>query len=107
MAGRKKTYQVELTVDERERLERIVASRKSAQSEAQRARVVLACAVHPDWRDGCVAEQAGCSSGMVRKWRKRWAETHSLQELPRPGRPRRFPPTGAGAGDGAGLWLAE
>ena len=103
MAGRKKTYKVELNADEQARLERIVASGKSAQSEAQRARVVLACAAHPDWSDERVADQLGCSAGMVRKWRKRWRERHSLQELPRPGRPRRFPPLGAGAGHGAGL----
>ena len=103
MAGRKKSYQVELSADEQAGLTRIVASRKSAQSKAQRARVVLACAEHPEWSDERVADQLGCSAGMVRKWRKRWCDRHSLQELPRPGRPRRFSPLGADAGHGAGL----
>ena len=103
MAGRKKRYKVELNADEQAQMARVVASRKSAQSEAQRARVVLACAAHADWSDERVADQVGCSSAMVRKWRKRWSERHSLQELPRPGRPRHFSPAGAGAGDGIGL----
>jgi hypothetical protein len=45
MAGRKKTYRVVLEEQERETLQRIVASRKSTPGEAQRARLPLAC--HP------------------------------------------------------------
>ncbi len=92
MAGRKKTYRVELQASEREALTRVVASRKSPQSEAQRARVVLCCGEHPDWSDERVAGEQSCSPGMVRKWRKRWVETQSLQEAPRLGRPRVFSP---------------
>jgi transposase len=92
MAGRKKTYQV--TVDERQRqeLHQVVASRKSAQSLVQRARIVLLCAQQPAWSDRQVATEVGCSAGQVRKWRKRWCETHSLQEAVRSGRPRVFSP---------------
>jgi transposase len=92
MAGRKKTYQV--VVDERQRqgLREVVASRKSAQSLAQRARIVLLCAEQPTWSDQRVATEVNCSAGQVRKWRKRWCETQSLQEAARSGRPRVFPP---------------
>jgi hypothetical protein len=29
---------------------------------------------------------------MVRKWRRRWNETHSLDDAPRSGAPRHFSP---------------
>ena len=82
MAGRKKRYQV--TVDERLRqeLHQVVASRKSAQSLVQRARIVLLCAEQPTWSDQRIASEVNCSAGQVRKWRKRWCETQSLQEAP-------------------------
>ena len=39
-----------------------------------------------------IAKEAGCRRRNVRKWRRRWAETRSIEDLPRPGAPRRFPP---------------
>ena len=92
MRGRKKTYEIELNETEVAQLRRVVASRKSSQSEVRRAKVVLTCWEHPDWTDEQVASAVSCSAGMVRKWRKRWGETHSLQEAPRSGRPRVFSP---------------
>jgi hypothetical protein len=92
MAGRKKTYQVVVDERQRQELAAIVASRKSAQSLVQRARIVLVCAAQPAWSDRRVAAEVGCSEGQVRKWRKRWCQTHSLQEAPRSGRPRVFSP---------------
>ena len=92
MAGRKKTYQVEVDEKQRKFLTKVVGSRKSPHAEVQRARIVLSCADHPDWSDGRVATEVGCSEGQVRKWRKRWCQTHSLKEAARPGRPRGFSP---------------
>lgn len=92
MAGRKKTYQVEVDEKQRNFLNKIATSRKSPHAEVQRARIVLSCADHPDWSDVRVATEVGCSGGQVRKWRKRWCQTHSLQEVARPGRPRVFSP---------------
>jgi hypothetical protein len=40
---------------------------------------------------------------MVRKWRRRWNTTHSLDDAPRSGAPRRFSPSGAGASHGVSL----
>ncbi|RIK45630.1 MAG: hypothetical protein DCC57_16380 [Chloroflexi bacterium] len=79
MAGRKKTYQV--TVDERQRqeLHQVVASRKSAQSLVQRARIVLLCAEQPTWGDQQVATAVNCSAGQVRKWRKRGSSESAKQ----------------------------
>jgi transposase len=92
MAGRKKSYQVAVDGRQRQELQEVVASRKSAQSLVQRARIVLLCAEQPTWSDRQVAAAVRCSAGQVRKWRKRWCETHSLQEAPRSGRPRVFSP---------------
>lgn len=93
MSGRQKTYRVELTETESKQLQQLVASRKSPQSEAQRAKVVLKSAEHPDWTDSQVAQAIGCSPALVRKWRKRWCQTRSLKEAARSGRPRTFLPT--------------
>ena len=90
MVGQKKGYQVAVDEGQRTELQEVVASRKSGQSLVQRARIVLMCAEEPTWSDGRVATEVGCSLGKVRKWRKRWWETHSLQEAARSGRPRAF-----------------
>lgn len=103
MAGRKKTYQVEVDEQQRQFLKEVVTRRKSASGEVQRAKIVLTCADHPDWSDGCVAMAVGCSEGQVRKWRKRWEQSHSLKEAPRSGRPRVFSPSGARPPDQPGL----
>jgi transposase len=92
MAGRKKTYVIELSDDERTNLNQIVAARSSPQAEVYRARIVLACAAHVDWSDERVAAHIGGSAAAVRKWRKRWNSSRSLKEAPRSGRPRVFRP---------------
>lgn len=92
MAGRKKSYQVEVDEKQRKYLNKVANSRKSPYAEVQRARIVVSCADHPDWSDGRVATEVGCSEGQVRKWRKRWCQMPGLKEAARPGRPRVFPP---------------
>ena len=92
MRGRKRTYVVELKESEKLGLQQLVLGRNSPQGEVQRAKVILTCAEHPDWPDAQVGAAVGCSANMVRKWRKRWSQTHSLKEAPRSGRPRVFPP---------------
>src|SRR5215216_3450874 len=79
---------IELTDDERARLESWARRRSSAQALALRSRIVLLAA------DGLnnteIAERLGVHRPMVRKWRGRFAE-HRLDGLtdePRPGRPR-------------------
>ena len=92
MSGRHKTYKVELTETESRQLQQLVAARKSSQSIALRAKVILKSAEHPNWTDVQVAESVGCSAALVRKWRKRWSQIRSLKEAPRSGRPRTFLP---------------
>lgn len=103
MAGRKKSYQVEVDEKQRKFLNEVVAARKSPYAEVQRAKIVLTCADHPDWSDARVAAVVGCSEGQVRKWRRRWCQSRSLKEAARSGRPRVFSPSDTGPSDGAGL----
>lgn len=70
MSGRHKAYKIELTEAESRQLQQVVASRKSAQSEAKRDIVVLSSAEHPDWTDAQVAKASVCSPAMGAKMAK-------------------------------------
>lgn len=90
MIGRQKTYSVQLTEQEKKLLQQQALARKTGQSKVKRAKIILTTAEHPDWTDAQIAGNIGCSPALVRKWRKRWCQTRSLEEAPRPGRPRMF-----------------
>nr|ADO19085.1 transposase [Nostoc flagelliforme str. Sunitezuoqi] len=90
MAGRQKTYSVQLTEDEKKLLQQQANARKTGQSKVKRAKIILTTAENLDWTDAQIAQNIGCSEALVRKWRKRWCQTRSLEEAPRPGRPRIF-----------------
>jgi hypothetical protein len=91
MPGPKPQHRIELTSEEEATLRRIAHSRNEAHGKVIRARIVLAAHEHPDWTNQRIAQEAGCTDRNVRKWRRRWVDTRSLEELPRPGAPRRFP----------------
>ncbi|MHC5863395.1 helix-turn-helix domain-containing protein, partial [Nostoc sp.] len=90
MIGRQKTYRVQLTEEEKKLLQQQALARKTGQSKARRAKIIIKVEENPDWTDAQIAGEIGCSSGLVRKWRKRWCQTRSLEEAPRPGRPCLF-----------------
>jgi len=92
MRGPKPKYPVELTPEEERKLRRLVNSRKAPQGLVMRARILLAAYDHPEWTNRQIAQEVGCTDRTVRKWRKRWAERRSIEDLPRPGAPRRFSP---------------
>jgi transposase len=79
---------IELTDDERARLEEWARRRMSAQGLAQRSRVVLAAA--EGLKNTEIARRLGVTRPMVTKWRNRFAEQRldGLVDEPRPGRPR-------------------
>lgn len=81
---------IDLTTQERTSLEALTRRRKTAQSHALRARIVLRCAEGAHNKD--VAAELGVSQAMVGKWRRRFAEARldGLYDEPRPGGPRRI-----------------
>ena len=79
---------IELTDEERTRLEAWSRRRTTAQALALRSRIVLAAAAGAATYE--IAEQLGVSRPTVTKWRNRFAERRleGLLDEPRPGRPR-------------------
>jgi hypothetical protein len=92
MRGPKPKYAIDLTTEEEQELRKVANSRSASYVKVIRARILLAAHDHPEWSNRQIAEEAGCRRRNVRKWRKRWAETCSIDDLPRPGAPRRFSP---------------
>ena len=88
----KPKYPIELTTEEEQELRKLANPRKAAHVKVVRARILLAAHDHPEWSNRQIAQEAGCVRRSVRKWRRRWAETKSIEDLPRPGAPRRFSP---------------
>jgi len=80
---------LQLTEEERARLESLAHRARSQSLLARRARVVLACAEGLD--NKAVARKLRCSLGMVGKWRSRFltARLEGLYDEPRPGAPRK------------------
>lgn len=81
---------VELSAEERSKLEELARRRKTGQAMALRARIVLACA--SGMTNGQVAEKLGVSLPTVGKWRSRFASDRlaGLADAPRPGQPRKI-----------------
>ncbi len=82
---------VQLVSTEIKPLHRLIQAHRTPQAVVRRARIVLAVHAHPDWSSQQLAQLLELKARLVRKWRQRWDETHSLKDLPRSGPPRRFP----------------
>ena len=92
MRGPNPKYVITLTTEQEQQLRQLDKSRKAAQGQVVRARIILSADDHPEWSNQQIARKVGCCDRTVRKWRKRWVETGSLTDLPRSGAPRRFSP---------------
>ena len=90
--GPKPQNPIELTSEEEQSLRKLVNAHNSPQGKVVRSRILLAAFDYPEWSNQQIAEEARCTDWTVRKWRKRWVETRSIEDLPRPGAPRRFSP---------------
>lgn len=92
MPGPKPKYPIKLLDNQITDLRQIVNARNTPQGKVMRARIILTAHDHPDWSNQQIAQAVGCTDRAVRKWRRRWVERESLDDLPRAGAPRRFPP---------------
>ena len=92
MRGPKPSYRIELSPEQAQLLRQLVRAHTTPQTTSFRARIVLAAHDHPDWSNQQLAHHVGTADRIVRKWRRRWTETQSLDDAPRPGAPRRFSP---------------
>ncbi len=90
MKGPKPKYKIQLLENEKTELRQLVSARKTPQVKVMRAWIVLDANEHPEWSNQQIAAHVGCSDRVVRKWRRRWNESKSLEDLPRSGAPRRF-----------------
>jgi transposase len=79
---------LEISAEEREKLEMLARRPKSAQAMAMRARIVLGC--ERGSSNQAVADRMGITAATVGKWRGRFIERRleGLLDEPRPGAPR-------------------
>jgi hypothetical protein len=98
---------IELSDDERRVLERTARAEKLPFQRVQRARIVLYAA--DGLPDTEIAARLDTSPGLVGRWRRRFAEQRleGLEDRPRSGRPRRFPPGAGRRGQGDRLRAAR
>jgi hypothetical protein len=94
-------YRIELTADERAALQRRAQTPTLPFRDVQRARLILYAADGLPDKD--IAARVDCHPEVVSKWRRRFCAEgiEGLNDRPRAGRPRRFPP-GAGRRGGRG-----
>ncbi len=73
-----------------DQLKRLVQAHRTPQAVARRAQLIQISHTHPDWSTKQMARALQRHESWVRKWRRRWQETHWLKDAPRSGAPRRF-----------------
>src|SRR5260370_32508104 len=81
---------LQLTPDEIKQFHSLAKAHRSPRALARRARIVLTAHSYPDWSSKQIGQRLELNDRLVRKWRRRWQESHSLKDAPRSGAPRRF-----------------
>ncbi|MDQ6803475.1 MAG: helix-turn-helix domain-containing protein [Actinomycetota bacterium] len=105
--GRVSGDQVVLSDEERAGLEAVAGRLKASFRDVQRARIVLYAA------DGLtnveIAGRLDTTPGVVAKWRRRFCvdRVEGMNDRPRAGRPRRFPPGAGRRSQGGGVRDAQ
>ena len=100
---RKSPYVIDLTPDEEYELQRRTRRYTLPYYVVQRAQMILLAA--QGWENKEIAEYLHTRREIVSLWRKRFHEERlaGLEERPRPGRPRAFPPRRGGRHQGSGV----
>jgi len=103
---RESPYRIELTPEEKLRLEAMAGKYSAPYCSVIRAKVILLAAQGVANKE--IAGRLDLPRQVVSRWRKRfWQERlDGLADRPRKGRPAVFPPLGACASEGAGLCTA-
>jgi hypothetical protein len=83
---------LQLTPEELNQLKHLVQAHRTPQAIAHRAQLIEISHTHPDWGPKQIAHALNRHESWVRKWRRRWDQTHLLKDAPRSGAPRRFSP---------------
>lgn len=92
--ARKTALVVEVSAEERKRLEAIVRKRTAEHRLVQRARIIVLAAAGRSLAD--TARRLGMHKDTVAQWRRKWRQTcgpnvaHRLADEPRPGAPAKF-----------------
>ena len=96
-------YPIVLASEEERELERRATKYTLPYYQVVRARMILLAA--QGLRNDQIAARLDVRREVVSQWRKRFFDKRlaGLEERPRPGRPRGFPPRGGGEDQGAGL----
>jgi transposase len=92
MRGPRPHYPIILTEEAAAQLHQRIRAHSTPQAQVLRARIVVTSSEQPTWSNTQIARNLGTSDRMVRKWRRRWVETQSLEDAPRSGAPRHFSP---------------
>ena len=71
-----------LTPREAKQFLQLAQAHRSPQAIARRARIILTAHSHPTWSSKQIAKSLDVNDRLVRKWRWRWQETHSLKDYP-------------------------
>lgn len=100
---RNSPFRIELSREEKAKLEELARKYTSPYRDVIRSRIVLYAA--QGLSNDQIAERLDTPRQIVSKWRKRFFEQRlaGLEERPRRGRPARFSPRGGRRDQGAGL----
>ena len=100
---RSSPYQIQLSRQEEQELRRRAAKYTLPYFEVVRAKMILLAAL--GLANDEIAARLDSRREVVSLWRKRFFEQRlaGLEERPRPGRPRTFPPRAGRSGEGPGL----
>ena|SRR5436853_2859267 len=71
---------LQLTPNVLNQLQKLVQAHRTPQAIARRAQLIELSHTHPDWGTKRLARILNRHESWVRKWRRRWNETHFLKD---------------------------